>query len=70
MAVSSKVNRYHTNAGDKDVPCIVVQGYDASGAETDTEGDVVTADVLIIGEAITRDTISKGSDPGEFSYSA
>lgn len=71
MAVSSKINRFHSQAGDVDVPCIVVQGYDSGGDETDTEGSVVTADILVIGETITRfGGATKGTDPGEFSYSS
>lgn len=71
MAVSSKVNRFHSQAGDVDVPCIVVQGYDSGGDATDTEGSVVTADILVIGETITRyGGATKGTSAGEFSYSA
>lgn len=70
MALSSKINRFHSNAGDVDVPCIVIQGYDVNGAETDTEGSVVTAAVLLLGESNVRKSVNKGTDPGEFSYSA
>ena len=71
MAVSSKVNRFHSQAGDVDVPCIVVQGYDSGGDATDTEGSVVTADILVIGESITRyGGATKGTSAGEFSYSS
>jgi len=71
MAASSKVNRFHSQAGDVDVPCLVVQGYDSSGDETDTEGSVVTADILVIGESITRyGGATKGTSAGEFSYSS
>ena len=67
MAASSKVNRFHSQAGDVDVPCLVVQGYDSSGDETDTEGSVVT----VIGESITRyGGATKGTSAGEFSYSS
>lgn len=69
MAVSEKINRFHSNAGDVDVPCIVIQGYDADGNETDTEGSVVSAYVLLLGESNVRKTVNKGTDPGEFSYS-
>ena len=70
MAVSSKINRFHSEAGDVDVPCVVIQGYDTNGAETDTEGNVVTAYVLVLGESNVRKTVTKGTDPGEFSYSS
>ena len=70
MALSSKVNVYHSNAGDIDVPCIVLQGYDVNGAEDSVEGNVVNAYVLLLGESNQRLTVAKGTDPGEFSYSA
>ncbi len=46
-----------TNAGT--VPAVVLEQYDTNGAVTATDGDVVTADLLLLGQANAQRTLAK-----------
>lgn len=62
-----KVGVYKTNAGT--VPAFVLVGYDSGGDETTTEGDVVTADILVGYRDKTYLTgVTKGSSVGQFAF--
>jgi hypothetical protein len=65
-----KNGEYLSSAGFV-VPCIVVTGYDAGGLVTTTEGSVVTADLLLLNEGITRLVgVTKGTGNGQFQFGA
>ena len=66
MATQIELGVYHASSG-RDVPCVVVTGYDSSGDVTVTESAIVTADLLLFGEANTRlAAVTKGTAAGEF----
>ena len=72
MTISPKVNIFYTEADSTvGIPCVVLQGYDVSGDATDTEGSVVTADLLVLGyDSVRKSGVTKGTDAGEFAYGA
>ena len=72
MTISPKVNIFYTEADETvGIPCVVLQGYDSGGDATDTEGSVVTADLLLLGYDPVRKTgVTKGTSAGEFAYGA
>lgn len=65
MAVNDIVT-VTTNSGT--VPAVVVAQYDADGAETATDGDVVTAYLILLGESNSKRTITKGTGANTFTF--
>jgi hypothetical protein len=70
MTISSKIHTFHTNAGDLEVPCVVIQGYDVNGDETDVEGNTTEALVLLLGYDSSKRRVDKGTTAGTFQFSA
>ena len=68
MAISANIHTYHTNAGDVEVPCVVIQGYDVNGDATDVEGSTTEALVLLLGYDSSKRVVEKGTGANQFEF--
>ena len=67
--VETTVGSYHANG--RDIPCLVLAGYDVSGNATTTKANVVTADLMLIGQGdgnAYRAGVTKGTAAGNFEF--
>lgn len=67
--VNSNVGTYHANG--RDVPCLIITGYDSGGDASTTEGSVTTADIILIGQGdgnAYRGGVTKGTAVGNFEF--
>lgn len=61
-----KVAYYHAQ---RDVPCLVFKAYDTNGAATTVEGNIVTGDLILLGEGQTQLlAVTKGTAAGQFEF--
>ena len=67
-SIDTKLGTFHSST--RDIPCIIVKGYDINNVETSSLSSLVSADLMILGQGSNtyRERVPKGISEGSFEY--